>query len=41
MFTHEILSELSELELSIYNCILRHRENIGRMKIKELLINNF
>ena len=36
MFTHEILSELSELELSIYNCILRHRENIGRMKIKEL-----
>lgn len=36
MFTHEMLSEFSELELSIYNCVLRNRENIGRMKIKEL-----
>lgn len=36
MFTHEMLSDFSELELSIYNCILRNRENIGRMKIKEL-----
>lgn len=36
MFTHEMLSEFSELELSIYNCILRNRENIGHMKIKEL-----
>lgn len=36
MFTHEMLPEFSDLELSIYNCIIRNRENIGHMKIKEL-----
>lgn len=36
MFSREMLAEFNELELSIYNCIIRHKEHIARMTIKEL-----
>ena len=36
MFTHEIISEFNELEMSIYNCILKNKSKISHMKIKDL-----
>ena len=36
MFTHEQLSGFNELELSIYNCILKNKDSLSRMKIKDL-----
>lgn len=36
MFTHELLAGFNELELSIYNCIVKNKERIAHMKIKEL-----
>lgn len=36
MFTHDILNGFNELELAIYNCILRNKTRVPHMKIKEL-----
>ncbi len=36
MFTNEMLSSLSELECSIYDCITKNKERITHMTIKEL-----
>lgn len=36
MFTPKLLADFNELELSIYNCIIRNKERIPHMKIKEL-----
>lgn len=36
MFTNEILSSLNELEYSIYDCIVKNKERIAHMTIKEL-----
>lgn len=36
MFTHELLSGFNDLELSIYNCILKNKDRVAHMKIKEL-----
>ena len=36
MFTHEVLSTLNELEISIYNYIVKNQEKIATMKIREL-----
>ncbi|MDO5391346.1 MAG: MurR/RpiR family transcriptional regulator [Eubacteriales bacterium] len=36
MFTNEVLADFNELELSIYNCILKNKENISYMTIKDL-----
>ena len=36
MFTHEIVSSFNELELSIYNCIIKNKTRISHMKIKDL-----
>ncbi len=36
MFTHEIVSSFNELELSIYNYIIKNKTRISHMKIKDL-----
>lgn len=36
MFTHEIVSSFNELEMSIYNCIIKNKTRISHMKIKDL-----
>lgn len=36
MFTHEVLSTLNELEISIYNYIVQNQDRIATMKIREL-----
>lgn len=36
MFTHELLNSFNELELSIYNCIVKNKSQIAHMKIKDL-----
>lgn len=36
MFTYELLSNFNELELSIYNCIIKNRDHLSHMKIKDL-----
>lgn len=36
MFTHEIISSFNELEMSIYNCIIKNKTRISHMKIKDL-----
>ena len=36
MFTHEVLSTLNELEISIYNHIVKNQDKIATMKIREL-----
>lgn len=36
MFTHELLASFNELELSIYNCIIKNKDRISHMTIKEL-----
>lgn len=36
MFSSEMLANFNELELSIYNCIVRQKENVTKMTIKEL-----
>lgn len=36
MFTHEVLANFNDLELSIYNCIIKNKERVAHMKIKEL-----
>ena len=36
MFTHETISEFNDLEISIYNCILKNKSKISHMKIKDL-----
>lgn len=36
MFNATIISTFNELELSIYNCILKHKEHISHLKIKDL-----
>ena len=36
MFTHEIVSSFNELEMSIYNYIIKNKTRISHMKIKDL-----
>ena len=36
MFTKEIMETFTELDLAIYDCIVKNRKRIGRMTIKEL-----
>lgn len=36
MFTPQLLADFNELEFSIYNCIIRNKERVPHMKIKEL-----
>lgn len=36
MFSQNILADFNELELSIYNCIIAHKEHVAHMTIKEL-----
>lgn len=36
MFSHEIIASLNDLELTVYNAILGHREQIAYMTIREL-----
>ena len=36
MFSQEMLADFNDLELSIYNCIIRHKEHIAHITIKEL-----
>lgn len=36
MFTHDVVSSFNELELSIYNCIIKNKTRISHMKIKDL-----
>lgn len=36
MFTKEIMEAFSELDLAVYDCIVKNRERVGKMTIKEL-----
>lgn len=36
MFTKEIMETFTELDLSVYDCIVKNRDRVGRMTIKEL-----
>lgn len=36
MFTRELLESFNELELSIYNCIIKNKDSLSHMTIKEL-----
>lgn len=36
MFSHELLASFNELDLSIYNCIIKNKNQISHMKIKDL-----
>ena len=36
MFTKEIMETFTELDLSVYDCIVKNRDRVSRMTIKEL-----
>lgn len=36
MFRHEVLSNLNELEHSIYDCVMKNKDRLAHMTIKEL-----
>lgn len=36
MFSRELIASFNELDLSIYNCIIKNKNEISHMKIKEL-----
>lgn len=36
LFSPEVLSEFSDLDFAIYDCVMNNKRSIGKMKIKEL-----